>query len=150
MFKCPIDSAVLVDSSRASVCVFVQDDYDFHECPYCRGIWIPQHVLERMLSDHALRNVSTLSGFQKRQDDERTFDIRGHVKGNLCCPSDGERLFIIKHKGIELDLCGDCGGMWLDRGELDKLKSLSDGKGSGSEGSDYNLVDLLFDLFFFL
>jgi len=26
-----------------------------------------------------------------------------------------------ERQGIEIDYCGDCSGVWLDRGELDKL-----------------------------
>ena len=35
------------------------------------------------------------------------------------CPE--ERLLITERSGIEIDYCGKCRGVWLDRGELDKL-----------------------------
>lgn len=38
------------------------------------------------------------------------------------CPSCPEsRLVIAERKGIEIDYCPDCRGVWLDRGELDKI-----------------------------
>lgn len=38
------------------------------------------------------------------------------------CPSCPEtRLVISERKGIEIDYCPDCRGVWLDRGELDKI-----------------------------
>lgn len=37
------------------------------------------------------------------------------------CPIDGATLVISDRSGIEIDYCPDCRGVWLDRGELDKL-----------------------------
>lgn len=38
------------------------------------------------------------------------------------CPSCKEpSLVISERKGIEIDYCPDCRGIWLDRGELDKI-----------------------------
>lgn len=42
------------------------------------------------------------------------------------CPNCKEtRLVMSERKGIEIDYCPDCRGVWLDRGELDKLIELS-------------------------
>ena len=37
------------------------------------------------------------------------------------CPVDGETLAVSDRQGIEIDYCPKCRGVWLDRGELDKL-----------------------------
>jgi Zn-finger nucleic acid-binding protein len=38
------------------------------------------------------------------------------------CPACKESLLVIaERKGIEIDYCPDCRGIWLDRGELDKI-----------------------------
>lgn len=37
------------------------------------------------------------------------------------CPVDNATLLITDRSGIEIDYCPDCRGVWLDRGELDKL-----------------------------
>jgi Zn-finger nucleic acid-binding protein len=37
------------------------------------------------------------------------------------CPTDGTQLAIADRQGIEIDYCPSCRGVWLDRGELDKL-----------------------------
>jgi len=39
------------------------------------------------------------------------------------CPIDQETLMMTERKGIEIDYCPKCRGVWLDRGELDKLIS---------------------------
>lgn len=37
------------------------------------------------------------------------------------CPSCQETLTISERQGVEIDFCPKCRGVWLDRGELDKL-----------------------------
>lgn len=37
------------------------------------------------------------------------------------CPLDGTPLAMTERQGIEIDYCPQCRGVWLDRGELDKL-----------------------------
>ena len=37
------------------------------------------------------------------------------------CPLDQETLVLAERQGIEIDYCPRCRGVWLDRGELDKL-----------------------------
>lgn len=37
------------------------------------------------------------------------------------CPIDGTRLVMADRNGVEIDYCPSCRGVWLDRGELDKI-----------------------------
>lgn len=37
------------------------------------------------------------------------------------CPVDDSDLMMTDRQGIEIDYCPKCRGVWLDRGELDKL-----------------------------
>lgn len=37
------------------------------------------------------------------------------------CPSCNETLLMSEKNGIEIDYCPSCRGIWLDRGELDKI-----------------------------
>ncbi len=37
------------------------------------------------------------------------------------CPIDEETLVLAERQGVEIDYCPRCRGVWLDRGELDKL-----------------------------
>ncbi|MEE8471040.1 MAG: zf-TFIIB domain-containing protein [Dehalococcoidia bacterium] len=38
------------------------------------------------------------------------------------CPRCGAELMVEQYKGIEVDLCPSCKGMWLDYGELEELE----------------------------
>lgn len=37
------------------------------------------------------------------------------------CPVDNENLVMAERNGVEIDYCPQCRGVWLDRGELDKI-----------------------------
>ena len=37
------------------------------------------------------------------------------------CPIDGTALVMTDRSGVEIDYCPQCRGVWLDRGELDKI-----------------------------
>ena len=38
------------------------------------------------------------------------------------CPArEDTRLTLAERQGVEIDYCPDCRGVWLDRGELDKI-----------------------------
>lgn len=65
----------------------------------------------------------------------------------LSCPTcEGVKLFTHERSTIEIDECPVCHGIWLDRGELDKLIALSlSGRLLGAvlspRGEDPDLVD---------
>ncbi len=48
------------------------------------------------------------------------------------CPVCGERLKEIDRSGVMVDICPSCKGIWLDRGEIDKI--------IGVEGKQGNVV----------
>ena len=39
----------------------------------------------------------------------------------MLCPIDNSELVMSERQGIEIDYCPKCRGVWLDRGELDKI-----------------------------
>jgi uncharacterized protein len=48
----------------------------------------------------------------------RSFNNR---ESAMKCPIDGAELVISDRSGVEIDYCPNCRGVWLDRGELDKI-----------------------------
>ncbi|MEI6985261.1 MAG: zf-TFIIB domain-containing protein [Rhodospirillaceae bacterium] len=39
----------------------------------------------------------------------------------LVCPNCNVGMVVVPRNGVEIDVCPDCQGVWLDRGELDRL-----------------------------
>jgi uncharacterized protein len=53
------------------------------------------------------------------------------------CPRcTGELVASVKH-GIEVDVCGGCRGMWLDRGELEKVAARSTSRNHDHDDDDH-------------
>ena len=49
------------------------------------------------------------------------------------CPVDNETLVMTDRGGVEIDYCPKCRGVWLDRGELDKIIERSAGASQPSQ-----------------
>jgi len=52
------------------------------------------------------------------------------------CPVDSTDLLMAERHGVEIDYCPKCRGIWLDRGELDKIIEQADGRPSERERQD--------------
>jgi uncharacterized protein len=48
------------------------------------------------------------------------------------CPVDGAVLEMSERQGVEIDYCPTCRGVWLDRGELDKIIDRAESRSSSS------------------
>ena len=60
------------------------------------------------------------------------------------CPVDQSELRRSTRQGIEIDRCPTCHGIWLDRGELEKIVARSmDGDSPGTAASDQSTARLL-------
>ena len=51
------------------------------------------------------------------------------------CPVDNTTLVMSDRQGIEIDYCPQCRGVWLDRGEIDKIIERSQGQVSSAPAS---------------
>lgn len=53
------------------------------------------------------------------------------------CPIDGSRLVEVDRSGVMIDACPACRGVWLDRGEIDRIlvqeRRLAAGQGHGED-----------------
>jgi Zn-finger nucleic acid-binding protein len=81
-------------------------------CPKCGGIWLDQGELNKLLRDRKLSNYLTKH-------------IGTQSKSKLVCPRCGWLMDIETAEDVAVDVCLKCGGVWLDCGELEKLKGIS-------------------------
>ena len=54
------------------------------------------------------------------------------------CPDCNETLVMSDRSGVEIDYCPKCRGIWLDRGELDKIIERSSGQSPSSDHPSKN------------
>lgn len=87
-------------------------------CPNCKGIWLDKGELGKLLKDKKLTNYLTKH-------------IGTKSRSPMICPKCANTMDIEKADNIEVDVCLTCGGVWLDQGELDRLKYKSE---EGFEG----------------
>jgi uncharacterized protein len=43
----------------------------------------------------------------------------------VVCPRDGATLVEVNKSGVQIDVCPECKGVWLDRGELEKIMQIT-------------------------
>jgi len=50
----------------------------------------------------------------------------------LMCPNDSNPMQTLERSGVQFDMCPSCRGVWLDRGELEKLMEAASADGRAS------------------
>lgn len=50
------------------------------------------------------------------------------------CPTDNTDLQMTERQGVEIDYCSKCRGVWLDKGELDKIIEKTEGASQPTQG----------------
>ena len=65
----------------------------------------------------------------------RAFTLR-----DMLCPREGTELKTVKRSDVELEECSACGGVFLDRGELESLQSAVEKAGGAALGAPTDTV----------
>ncbi len=89
-------------------------------CPECGGVWLDGGELKKILGDRKLA-------------DYLTTEIGTKSESKLLCPRCGGLMDLEYADDTEVDVCLECGGVWLDMGELAALRQISE---SGFEGDE--------------
>ncbi len=70
---------------------------------------------------------------KRKLEEQKTGSMAGEERKKLKdlhymkCPKCGMDLIAIDYKGIEIDKCSGCEGVWLDAGELESVSSMEKG-----------------------
>jgi len=93
--------------------------FEVDTCPSCGGIWLDAEELARM-DDNLFVDVETI---EYRAAKDSASDAA------LTCPRCSVRMDKVhpaEFEAVVVDNCPTCKGFWLDAGELDKLRDVSD------------------------
>jgi len=64
---------------------------------------------------------------KKRREQAEQAAVEAERKSHyMKCPKCGADLAVEDYQGVEIDRCTECGGMWLDAGELEMLLARED------------------------
>ena len=117
-----------------------------HCCATCRGVWLPKPFLASI-------------GLERKFVAERFAALLAEqppLPSGLPCPAACGVMQWGEIKGIELEWCPACGGVWFDRGEVGRLlkhyppRHAARGDSGADAGDWVDLADLVgggFDLF---
>ena len=89
-------------------------------CPKCHGVWFDNNELKKILGDRKLADYLT------KHIGTKSESKRG-------CPRCGGLMDLEYAEDVEIDVCLNCNGAWLDYGELDKLKDKSEAGYTGDK-----------------
>lgn len=110
---CPRDGSVLESKVVGSTEVFV--------CHQCHGLWISGYDLAALVrSPYESWKLPWVEMFES--------DVR-YVEDTVRCVCGEHSLMkTVTRKGVRVDLCPDCGGLWFDGGELEQVIRKRGGK----------------------
>jgi Zn-finger nucleic acid-binding protein len=100
------------------------DEIEVDLCPACGGLWLDHGEIERL----GRGTPAALDGLRKALTGGAAADLSDTATSCPACPG---ALKELKLGPIHVDYCGQCKGLFLDKGELDQ--ALSAVKGSSLE-----------------
>lgn len=90
------------------------DKLSYDTCPECGGIWLDRGELDK-LAFQVEGSIEFSSRVEARADEEAQRECPR-------CPGvELDKVYFIGYSDIVLDRCSNCGGFWLDSGEMDKI-----------------------------
>jgi uncharacterized protein len=120
--KCPRCSAVLQPTEY--------DGEKIEVCPGCHGEWLFAGELQKIVEHHdevfSPEEIASLDAVNRE-----IFTAEKDDHDELNCPCCGrvpmEHFNYGDTSGIILNKCAECGGIWMDQGELRKVEEVVDG-----------------------
>jgi len=94
--KCPRDRCVLVFTDQGL--------HPRNKCRECNGLLVSREEV--------------LAVIGKAPDADK---LAAFPEGPAACPREGATMRRVEHLGVEADVCLECGSVWLDAGELEKV-----------------------------
>ena len=122
IMKCPRCNSVLSETEYDGVTIAV--------CPDCKGEWLFAGELQKIIEHHdevfTPEEIASLDAVNKE-----IFTAEKDDHDELNCPAcenvQMEHFSYGDTSGIILHKCTECDGIWMDKGELNKIEELVDG-----------------------
>jgi hypothetical protein len=87
---------------------------------------MPVKPTEREEEYFARRELERLREIEEEKHKKLAQEQKKHLRDlhHMRCPKCGMELIEIDYKGITIDRCSECDGVWLDAGELNSVSKL--------------------------
>ena len=86
----------------------------------CGGVWFDRFELEKFDESHEVAGDELIEHLEKFEDPAT--DLSKKIKCPRCPDVAMQRHFFSVKKGVEIDECPQCAGVWLDPGELKRIR----------------------------
>lgn len=121
MYQCPRCSAELQTILYTGV--------EVETCPVCEGEWLDAEELG-VIVQNAERKFTREEIAELDRARSQIFHLGPQAPERISCPKCYNRKLVpfnyASTSGIILDKCRGCGGIWLDKGELERIQALVD------------------------
>ena len=107
MVACPKDNTPLRKQKLGK--------FEGEVCPTCDGTWLRFDIVKGLYESTYIHAPSKFYHDEKPDLDYISWDSEFH------CPSDEALFRTYKFRGVEIDICPLCKGLWLDTGEIERL-----------------------------
>ena len=114
MTACPIEQGELYKIKYIGV--------EVEECRKCQGIWLSCESVKELYNKFYLEVPAKIYHEFEPNINHRSWPSK------IRCPNDQVILTTYEFKNIEIDICEKCKGLWLDKGEIDKIRLKVTGK----------------------
>jgi len=112
------------------LCTIDDDGVQVGVCPVCKGEWLHADELGKLVEHHEEKftseEIASLDAVNKEH-----FTTADCKHDELHCPQcvtvEMKHFNYGDTSGIILDKCPQCGGIWMDKGQLEKVEELVDG-----------------------
>lgn len=95
-----------------------KDNVLVDRCPECNSIWLDSGELEMMEKRAGYEQAEIIQQARREllHEAQRLVSIVG-----MCPKCERTKLHSVKRRGVEIDVCDNCGGIFFDEGELDQM-----------------------------
>jgi len=92
-------------------------------CPNCGGNWLDKGEITTIIKKREV-TFSQEEIEQVKQEKNKIFEVKQPSQPLICpkCSNEMQQLNYAYSTGVIIDRCSNCGGIWLDKGELEKIQ----------------------------
>lgn len=113
--------------------------YEVFSCDNCNGVWVPGNQIERILREHSM--PPSMNALPVLKEGGAEFDTK-----RLCSKHRKIKLKAYSIKGVEIDICNECNGVFFDKNKFEEVFR-SQEKSTSTKVVEYSALEIVFQIF---